>query len=437
MVAASKIYYYAWEVYTFHPDYSVPGNSTFVGPIYVSQAPYFTAASSVPEPSGNNTDTLADRAMMQNQYRNIGGVESLWVNHTTGTQSSSTPTSIQWAQINITGGNVTTTPVQEQIFNNGLDGMNRFMGSLAVDHIGNMALGYTASSATIAPDIRYVGRLATDPLNSLPQTEVTMLPSVTRSVQFGNCGGVACIRWGDYSAMTVDPVDDCTFWYTNMYYRAQGLNWVTRIGSFKFPTCSASPAPTPTPTPGGTATPSPTPTPSGTPTATPTQTPTSTPTPTPTATPTPSPSPAGAAVMLNPPPGSTFTSSSVTFQWSAGSATGYVLFVGSSPGGADIYFSNVVHVLSITVNGIPTDGRNIYVRLYSQVNNSWVFNSYTYKAFSPTPTPTPVPVPTPTPTPAPTPTPTPTATPTAAPTPTPTATATATPTATPTPSPTA
>ena len=147
-------------------------------------------------------------------------------------------------------------------------------------------------------------------------------------------------------------------------------------------------------------------------------------------TPTPTPLPTGPAVMLNPPPGSTFNSSSVTFQWSAGSATAYALTVGSSQNGLDIYYSSQLHVLSTTVNNIPTDGRTVYVRLVSQVNNSWVSNYYTYKAFNPsaTPTPTPTPVPTPTPTVTPTPTPTPTATPTPTPT--------ATPTPTPTPSPT-
>jgi hypothetical protein len=85
--------------------------------------------------------------------------------------------------------------------------------------------------------------------------------------------------------------------------------------------------------------------------------------------------------MLNPPPGSTFTSSSVTFQWSAGSATAYGLVIGSSPNGSDIYTSPQLHVLSTTVNNIPTDGRTVYVKLYSQVNGSWVFNSYTYQAF--------------------------------------------------------
>jgi len=85
--------------------------------------------------------------------------------------------------------------------------------------------------------------------------------------------------------------------------------------------------------------------------------------------------------MISPPPGSTFTSSSVTFTWSAGSATAYFLFVGSSPNGADIYNSGVVTVLSKTVNNIPTDGRTIYVTLGSRVNGSWSAKGYTYTAF--------------------------------------------------------
>jgi hypothetical protein len=86
-------------------------------------------------------------------------------------------------------------------------------------------------------------------------------------------------------------------------------------------------------------------------------------------------------VMLTPPTGATFTSSSVTFSWSAGSATAYFLLVGSSLYGADSYNSGIVSVHSKTVNNIPTDGRTIYVTLGSLVNGSWTFNSYTYKAF--------------------------------------------------------
>jgi hypothetical protein len=85
--------------------------------------------------------------------------------------------------------------------------------------------------------------------------------------------------------------------------------------------------------------------------------------------------------MLSPPSGSTFTSSSVTFTWSGGSATAYFLFVGSSFQGSDIYNSGAVAVHSKTVNNIPTDGRTIYVTLGSQVNGSWTANYYTYTAF--------------------------------------------------------
>src|SRR6266478_6530453 len=127
-------------------------------------------------------------------------------------------------------------------------------------------------------------------------------------------------------------------------------------------------------------------------------TPTPTGTPTPTVTPKPTPA-IGSAVMISPPPGSTFTSSSVTFTWSAGSATAYFLFVGSSPHSADVYNSGVVTALSKTVNSIPTDGRTIYVTLLSLVNGSWTLNSYTYSAFGAAATPTPTSTPTATPTP--------------------------------------
>jgi len=109
--------------------------------------------------------------------------------------------------------------------------------------------------------------------------------------------------------------------------------------------------------------------------------PSATPTPTPSATPTFTPRTTVPEQMVSPTPGSTFTSSSVTFNWSAGSATAYFLFVGSSLHGADIYNSSIVHALSATVNNIPTDGRTIYVTLGSQVNGSWTYKNYMYKAF--------------------------------------------------------
>jgi hypothetical protein len=226
---------FAFQVWKFHVDYSGSG-STLTGPTDVTQASYhFELPYTVPTPA-NALDALFDRIMMQSQYANIGGAESLWVNHTVRCCGASSPMGIQWAQINVTGGSVVTTPVQQQLYPSASDTLNRWMGSLAVDQNGDMALGYSVANATTNPDIRYAGRLAGDTLNTLPQTETTMLSGVTLGTQSGSCGGT-CIRWGDYSAMTLDP-DGCRYWYTQEYYGTTGLNWLTRIGSFSFPSCT-------------------------------------------------------------------------------------------------------------------------------------------------------------------------------------------------------
>lgn len=111
------------------------------------------------------------------------------------------------------------------------------MGSIAMDKQGNMALGYSASSASMYPAIRYTGRLATDAVGTM-QAETTIVAGT--GSQLKNLS-----RWGDYSAMTVDPVDDCTFWFTSEYLKTNGTwNWSTRIASFKFPGCSGGGGPT-------------------------------------------------------------------------------------------------------------------------------------------------------------------------------------------------
>jgi len=99
-----------------------------------------------------------------------------------------------------------------------------------MDKQGNMALGYSVSSSTMHPSIRYTGRLATDPPSTM-QAETSIIEGT--GSQLANLS-----RWGDYSAMTVDPVDDCTFWYTTEYLKASGtFNWSTRIATFKFSGC--------------------------------------------------------------------------------------------------------------------------------------------------------------------------------------------------------
>jgi hypothetical protein len=231
---SNDAFVYALDVFQFHVDWTTLANSTFTGPTQITIASFASPPDTVPEPAGgNNLDSLGYRLMMQNHYRNINGTESLWVTHTAG-KSVPNITGVRWYQLNVTGGIIATTnPVQQSTFRP--DATHRWMPSLAVDKFGDMAVGYSASSSSIFPAIRYAGRLAGDPANILSQGETTLIAGT--GAQTNNCGSGACTRWGDYSAMTVDPVDDCTFWYTTEYYTTSGGNWQTRIGSFKFPAC--------------------------------------------------------------------------------------------------------------------------------------------------------------------------------------------------------
>src|SRR5207248_3231228 len=111
------------------------------------------------------------------------------------------------------------------------DSTYRWMGSIAQDQSGDMALGFSKSSSSTHPAIAYTGRLVGDASGTMSQGEATVI-----SGPGSQTGGLS--RWGDYSEITVDPVDDCTFWYVNEYLPANGsFNWHTRIASFKFPSC--------------------------------------------------------------------------------------------------------------------------------------------------------------------------------------------------------
>ena len=186
---------------------------------------------------------LGDKIMTPVVYQNRAGVESLWASQTVLLNYPNGPTAVRWYQFNVTGGNFPATPVQQQSWNNGNDGLWRWMPSIAVDQNGNMAIGYSTSSATQEPSIRYAGRLAADPLNNLGQGEAIMTAGGGHQTHSSG-------RWGDYSMTTIDPVDNLTFWHTNEYYPVtSSANWFTRVGKFQFP--AASPTPTATPTADG------------------------------------------------------------------------------------------------------------------------------------------------------------------------------------------
>jgi hypothetical protein len=221
------------NLWKFHVDFSTPANSTFTGPTNIPVASFTTACSGggtcIPQPSTNQKlDSLGDRLMYRLAYRNIGGHESLVVNHSVlvGNRHNGI-NSVRWYEIRNPGG---TPTVYQQGTLGTSDSLHRWMGSIAMDKTGDIALGYSASSGSVKPSIRYTGRLPTDALGTM-QTE--NLVKAGGGSQLANLS-----RWGDYSAMTVDPVDDCTFWYTSEYLKANGtFNWSTWITSFKFPGC--------------------------------------------------------------------------------------------------------------------------------------------------------------------------------------------------------
>ena len=221
------------NLWKFHVDFTTPANSTFTGPTSLPVAAFSTACnggSCVPQLGTSQLlDSLGDRLMYRLAYRNFGSHESLVVNHSVTAGNS---VGVRWYELQ----NPNTNPTVYQQGTYAPDTDYRWMGSIAMDSVGNIAVGYSASSSTINPAIRYTGRTPTDPLGTL-QAESTIINGT--GSQLSNLN-----RWGDYSSISVDPGDDCTFWYTTEYLKADGtFNWNTRIASFKFPSCGTPPSP--------------------------------------------------------------------------------------------------------------------------------------------------------------------------------------------------
>ena len=212
------------DLFEFDADFVTPANSTLTGPVTVPIASFDGYNDDIPQQgTATGLDSLSFRPMMQLQYRNMGSHESLWATHTVDEGGLAVA---RWYEVRDPGGSPTL--FQQGSLNPG-DGVNRWMASIAADQDGNAAIGYSASNSSMYPGIRYQGRLNGEFPGQMPQTEQVLINGT------GSQNGIN--RWGDYSTMTVDPTDDCTFWYTTEYYTTTGSNWQTRIGSFKFPSC--------------------------------------------------------------------------------------------------------------------------------------------------------------------------------------------------------
>ena len=224
------------NVWRFRVNWTTPSSTTLSGPINVPVAAFTPACGGgtcIPQPgTSNQLDSLADRVMYRFAYRAktlASASESAVLNHTVKVSGSKRHEvdGIRWYQLgNLTSG--TPTVIQQGTFSP--DSNSRWMGSIAADKAGNLALGYSESSSTLYPSIYYTGRLASDPTGTL-QSEGRL--KVGSGSQTGTLH-----RWGDYSSMTVDPSNDCTFFYTTEYLKATGsFNWSTWISSFSFPGC--------------------------------------------------------------------------------------------------------------------------------------------------------------------------------------------------------
>jgi subtilase family serine protease len=223
------------QLWKFHADWTNPALSSFTRAAELPTAPFDSDLCSysrncITQPGTTaKVDAMSDRLMYRLQYRNFGTHESLVVNHTVDADSSD-HAGVRWYEIRNPG----TSPIifQQGTYAPDLD--NRWMASAAMDSAGNIALGFSVSGPVTFPSIRYTGRLAGDPPNVMTLGEADLM--VGSGSQLHTTG-----RWGDYSALVVDPVDDCTFWYTQEYYAVTSeAGWQTRIGSFSLPNCQSS-----------------------------------------------------------------------------------------------------------------------------------------------------------------------------------------------------
>jgi hypothetical protein len=229
------------ELWQFHVDWGSPGASTLTLTDALSPTPYQPACgfdytwsgldqNCIPQPgTSTRLDPLASGFLMYRlAYRNFGNHEALVLNQTVdvGDQAPNVHAGVRWYELRRTGGSWSVYQQGDYA----PDGDHRWIGSIAMDRAGDIALGYNVSGASRYPSIAYAGRAAGDPLGTL---------SDETTLQAGGGSQTGYIFWGDYSQLTLDPTDDCTFWYVNGYQPStrNDMSWATRISAFRSPSC--------------------------------------------------------------------------------------------------------------------------------------------------------------------------------------------------------
>ena len=236
------------NVYKLHADFTTPGNASFTGPLQLQVAAFLPACREeeagpiaggtdesgkgcVPQKGvRQKLDELSDRMMYRAAYRNLGDHEALVATHTVArivkSNGKTQGAAIRWYELR----NLSTTPTVFQQGSFGPDSHWRWMPSIGMDKGGDIAVGYSLSGEGLHPGIAFTARTPNDPSGEMESEAIILRDK-------GSQEGLD--RWGDYSAMSIDPADDCTFWYTTEYIERTGAapNWSTWIASFKFPGC--------------------------------------------------------------------------------------------------------------------------------------------------------------------------------------------------------
>jgi hypothetical protein len=218
--------------YLFHVDFVTPTNSTFTGfggtmPITVASFGLACNAGACISQKGiaDKLDSLGDRLMYRLAYRNFGDHQTWLVSHSVTAGSS---VGERWYEFHAPENSNTLSVYQQGTF--APDNNYRWMGSLAMDSNQDIALGYSVSSSSVYPSIYFTGRTTSDTLGTM-ETEAQIVAGTGSQVGTSS-------RWGDYTSMVIDSADDCTFWYTNQYYKTTtSFDWSTQLASIKFTGC--------------------------------------------------------------------------------------------------------------------------------------------------------------------------------------------------------
>lgn len=239
------------RLFDFHADFVVPANASFterpeatrLEPLdYAFDPTNPTNRRDIRQPGATDSqalDSVSDRLLTRLQYRTNGSTESLVATHTVGAPPSTTIGTYRAVVQVLQATRILPAGVfvPSQLLNQApADTTSRWMGSAAADRAGNIAVGYSASSSAVYPSLWYTGRLTSDPAQTFGQGENSLTTGTGIQTTTSN-------QWGNLSSMTVDPEDDCTFWYTGEYYTAESqatssLGWLTRIAAFKFASCT-------------------------------------------------------------------------------------------------------------------------------------------------------------------------------------------------------